>query len=190
MDHSTVETTAAVEQPQTHEQPQAAHGNGNLLAPDVVMVILTWTTFAILFVILKKFAWKPILDALQKREDYIRQTLDEADKVKANLANAEAEKAKILDDAKTQASQIIQDSRQTAAAVASEIEAQAKKHANDIVSSAKSQIEGERQRVTSILKKEAVDTAIKLAEKVLEHNLDADKNRALIEQAVSKDMNS
>jgi F-type H+-transporting ATPase subunit b len=186
MDHSTVETTAA----QSTEHAAPAGGNGNLLAPDVVMVILTWTTFAILFVILKKFAWKPILDALQKREDYIRQTLNEADKVKAQLANAEAEKAKILDEARTQASQIIQDSRQSAATVAAEIEANAKRHANDIVTSAKAQIEGERQRVSSLLKKEAVDTAIKLAEKVLEENLDAAKNRALIEKAVTKDMNS
>ncbi len=170
--------------------PAESGHNGNLLAPDVVMVILTWVTFGILFAILKKYAWKPILEGLQKREDYIRKTLDEADLVKSQLAGAEATKAKILDEAKGEASRIIQESRQTAAAVASDIEAQAKRHANDIVSSAKSQIEGERQRVSAVLKREAVDTAIKLAEKVLEENLDNAKNRALIEKAVTKDMNS
>ena len=178
MEHSTVESTQ-----------QAAPSGGNLLAPDVVMVILTWVTFFILFAILKKFAWKPILDALQKREDYIRQSLEQADKIKDQLANAEAAKAKVLEEAKITASQIIHESRQAAAAVAVEIEAQAKRHAVDIVTSAKAQIEGERQRVSMQLKQESVNTAIKLAEKILEENLDHSKNRALIEKAIDKDMN-
>ena len=161
----------------------------DILTPDVIMVILTWVTFFALLFILKKFAWKPILDGLDAREKYIRKSLDDADAAKAQLAEVEVTKAKILEEAKTQASQIIQDSRQTAVAVASDIEAQAKRHANDIVSSAKSQIEGERQRVSEQLKKDAVDTAIKLAGKVLEENLDAAKNLALIAKAVDKDMN-
>jgi F-type H+-transporting ATPase subunit b len=180
----TVEQTGAV----GHEA--GAKKEVNLLAPDLTMLILTWVTFFALLVILKKFAWTPIINALDKREEYIRKSLEDADKVKDQLAKAEEIKAQILDEAKTQASQIIQDSRQTAAAVAAEIESQAKRHAGDIVSSAKSQIEGERQRVTAQLKREAVDTAIKLAEKVLEHNLDQDKNRQLIEKAIAKDMNT
>ncbi len=162
----------------------------NLLAPDLTMLILTWVTFFALLAVLQKFAWKPIITALQKREDYIRNSLDEADKIKAQLAQVEEIKAKILDEAKTQASQIIQDSRQTAITVATEVEANAKRHANDIVSGAKAQIEGERQRVSAQLKRDAVDTAIKLAEKVLEENLDVEKNRRLIEKAVDKDINT
>ena len=184
------------EQPVVEQTATVEHGGAepkkdvNLLAPDLTMLILTWVTFFALLVILKKFAWKPIVDGLQKREDYIRKSLEEADNIKAQLAQSEEIKAKILDEAKTQASQIIQDSRQTAAAVATEIEGNAKRHANDIVASAKAQIEGERQRVTGQLKRDAVDTAIKLAEKVLEENLAAEKNRRLIEKAVDKDMNS
>ena len=162
----------------------------NLLAPDLTMLILTWVTFFALLAILQKFAWKPIVAGLQKREDYIRQSLEEADKIKAQMAQAEEIKAKILDEAKTQASQIIQDSRQAAAGVATEIEGNAKRHANEIVASAKAQIEGERQRVVIQLKRDAVDTAIKLAEKVLEENINVEKNRHLIDKAVDKDMNS
>ena len=184
------------QEPEVHQETIAVeHGTEakkdvNLLAPDLTMLILTWVTFFALLVILKKFAWKPIVDGLQKREDYIRKSLEEADTIKTQLAQAEEIKAKILEDAKTQASQIIQDSRQAAAVVATEVESNAKRHANDIVSSAKAQIEGERQRVSAQLKRDAVDTAIKLAEKVLEENLDAEKNRRLIEKAVDKDMNS
>ena len=181
MDETSAHTTAVVE---------GAEHKPDLLNPDLTMLILTWVTFFALLAILKKFAWKPILEGLQKREDYIRTSLEEADKVRAQLANAEEVKAKILDDARTEASKIIQDARQTAGSVAADIEGNAKRHANDIVASAKSQIEGERQRVTAVLKRDAVDTAIKLAEKVLETNLDDAKNRALIEKAVAKDMNS
>ena len=183
------------EQPAVEQTATVEHGAAepkkdvNLLAPDLTMLILTWVTFFALLVILKKFAWKPIVDGLQKREDYIRKSLEEADNIKTQLAQAEEIKAKILDEAKTLAGQIIQDSRQAAGVVAAEVESNAKRHANDIVASAKAQIEGERQRVTGQLKRDAVDTAIKLAEKVLEENLDAEKNRRLIEKAVDKDMN-
>ena len=183
MDNSTHSTTAVAGGASVEHKP-------DLLNPDLTMLILTWMTFIALVVILKKFAWKPIIAALEAREDYIRKSLEGADKVRSQLAQAEENRNKILDEAKTQASQIIQDSRQAAVAVASDIEAQAKRHSNDIVSSAKSQIEGERQRVSEQLKKDAVDTAIKLAGKLLEENLDSEKNRKLIAKAVDKDMNS
>src|SRR5262245_23262614 len=121
MDNSTHESVAV--------DGAAVEHKPDLLSPDLTMLILTWVTFAALVVILKKFAWKPIIDSLQKREDYIRESLEQADKVRAQLADAEGVKSKILDDARTEASKIIQDSRQTAGAVAAEIEANAKRHA-------------------------------------------------------------
>ena len=162
----------------------------DILTPDVTMVILTWLTFFALLFILKKFAWKPILDGLQQREDYIRQSLEDADKAKAQLQTVEQNKKQILEEAKTQAAQIIQQARQSAADMAVEIEKNAKQHARDIVESAHAQTAGERQRVEQELKRETIDTAIHLAEKVLKENLDMDKNRHLVQEAIAKDMNA
>lgn len=158
----------------------------NILTPDVTMVILTWVTFFALLFILKKFAWKPILDALQRREDHIRQSLADADKIKAELAQIEAAKAQVLDDAKTQAGQIIDDARKAARALAHDIEAKAKQNAQDTVNNAGVQIEGERQHAREALKKESVNLAIALAGKILKENSDTEKNRKLVNEALQQ----
>ncbi len=168
-----------------HGSPEA---KPDIFAPDITMLILTWVTFFSLLAILKKFAWKPILENLDKRENYIRQSLEDADKAKALLVDVEAQKTSILDEAKVQGSQIIQEARKVAEDVAHGIETKAKEHAKSLVDSAHAQIVGEREQVVEQLKREVIDTAIQMAEKVLEENLDKDKNRHLIQQAVAKRM--
>ena len=162
----------------------ASAGSPNLLMPETLMVILTWVTFFILLYILKKFAWEPILVSLQKREDYIRKSLDDADKIKAQLAQVEAAKKVILDEAKERAHVIVEQSRKMGNELAGQIEGRAKKSAEEIISSAHQEIEGERERVRDALKKESAQTAVSLAEKILKENLDTEKNRKLIDQAM------
>lgn len=162
----------------------ASAGSPNLLMPETLMVILTWVTFFILLFILQKFAWKPILEGLKKREDYIRKSLSDADLIKEQLAQMEAAKVKIFDEAKTQANMIIEQSRKTGNELANQIEQKAKKNAEEIIVNAHQEIQGERERVRQALKKESVQTAVILAEKILKENLDSEKNRNLINQAI------
>ncbi len=160
-----------------------AHNPG-ILTPDTTLVILTWVSFFSLMIILHKFAWKPILAGLKEREDYIRKSLDDADKVRSEIAALEASKLKIIDEAKEKANVIIEQARKTGADVASQIEQRAKKNAEDIIQSAHQEIAGERERVRNTLKKESAQTAVSLAEKILKENLDNEKNRQLINQAI------
>ena len=155
-----------------------------ILSPDVTLVILTWVSFFSRLVILHRLAWKPILAGLKEREDYIRKSLDDADKIKAQLAEVEAAKGKILDEAKEKASAIIEQSRKMGSELAGQIEQRAKKNAEEIISSAHQEIEGERERVRNALKKESAQTAVSLAEKILKENLNTEKNRNLINQAI------
>ncbi len=158
-----------------------------ILSPDTTLVILTWISFFALLAILHRFAWKPILAGLKQREDYIRKSLDDADKIKSQLAEVEAAKGRILDEAKDRANAIIEQSRKMGSELAGQIEKRAKKNAEGIISSAHQEIEGERERVRNALKKESAQTAVSLAEKILKENLDTKKNRDLINQAI-KDM--
>ena len=158
-----------------------------ILSPDVTLVILTWISFFGLLIVLHKFAWKPILAGLKQREDYIRKSLDDADKIKSQLAQVEAAKKVILDEAKERAHVIVEQSRKMGNELAGQIEGRAKKSAEEIISSAHQEIEGERERVRDALKKESAQTAVSLAEKILKENLDTEKNRKLINQAI-KDM--
>jgi F-type H+-transporting ATPase subunit b len=162
----------------------ASAGSPNILMPETLMVVLTWATFFILLIILKKFAWKPILEGLQKREEYIRKSLSDADKIKEQLAQVEAAKIKILDEAKTQANTIIEQSRKTGNELAGQIEQKAKVNAKEIIANAHQEIQSEREAVRQALKKESVQTAVTLAEKILKENLDTEKNRNLINQAI------
>ena len=155
-----------------------------ILSPDTTLVILTWVSFIALLVILHKFAWKPILAGLKEREDYIRKSLDDADKIKAQIAEAELAKTRILDEAKEKASVIIEQSRKMGTELAGQIEQRAKKNAEEIISSAHQEIQGERERVRNALKKESAQTAVSLAEKILKENLDNEKNRRLINEAM------
>jgi len=162
--------------------PETLHPG--ILTPDVTLVILTWISFFALLAILHKFAWKPILAGLKLREDYIRKSLNDADKVNQQLAEFEAAKGKILDEAKARANVIIEQSRKTGNELANQIEQRAKKNAEEIIISARQEIEGERERVRNALRKESVQTAVSLAEKILKENLDTEKNRNLINQAI------
>ena len=158
-----------------------------ILSPDITLVILTWISFFCLLMVLHKFAWKPILAGLKQREDYIRKSLADADKIKSQLAQVDAAKGAILDEAKERANAIIEQSRKMGKELAGQIEGQARKSAEEIISSAHQEIEGERERVRNALKKESAQTAVSLAEKILKENLDTEKNKKLINQAI-KDM--
>jgi len=161
--------------------PEAQQG---ILSPDVTLIILTWISFFSLLIILHKFAWKPILAGLKQREDYIRKSLEDADKIKAELAKVEVTKGKILDEAKDKANDIIEQSRKIGNDLAFRIEKQAKKNVEEMINTAREEIAGERERVQKALRKESAQTAVSLAEKILKENLDTEKNRNLINQAI------
>ena len=154
------------------------------MSPDTTLVILTWISFFGLLVVLHKFAWKPILAGLKQREDYIRKSLEDADKVNKQLAEFEAAKGKILNEAKERANIIIEESRKAGTQLAVQIEGRAKKSAEEIINSAHQEIEGEYERARNAFKKESAQTAI--SEKILKENLDTEKNRNLINQAIKE----
>jgi F-type H+-transporting ATPase subunit b len=172
--------------PAAETTANAASSGSNILAPDVLMVVLTWVTFFILFAILKKYAWLPILAALKKREDYIRGSLAEADKVKADVAQAQESKNKIIAEARMTAQTIIDEARKKAVDVAHGIEDRAKKQAQDAVETAHQEIAGERERARAALRKESADIAVNLASKLLKENLDKAKSDRLIEQYIKE----
>ncbi len=158
----------------------------SLMSPDTTMLVLTWVTFFLLLAILQKFAWKPIVTALENRENYIRQSLDDADKIKSSFTDIQASKEKILSEAHRSAQDVIDQSRKRAQDVAKAIEERAKEHAQEILQSAHQQIEGERERVKNALRRESADLAIGLAGKIMKENVDNEKNRKLIEQAIKE----
>ena len=170
----------------TAMEHSASSSGANILTPETLMVILTWITFFILLGILQKYAFRPIMESLQKREREIREALENADKAKAQLAQIEDEKQRILNEAKNQAAQIIDQSRKTARDLAGDIEAKSREHAQQIIQSAHEEIVSEKQRILKSLRQESAEVAISLASKIIQENMDQEKNRRLVQEAIEQ----
>jgi F-type H+-transporting ATPase subunit b len=164
----------------------SAHKDAGLMNPDVTMLILTWITFFLLLAVLQKFAWKPIVKALEDREDYLRKSLEDADKIKVELADVQGSKEKILADAQRAGQEIIDQSRKRAQDLAASIEERAKTEAQNLVNAAHQEIEGEKERVKAALRRDSADIAVLLAGKIMKENLDNDKNRKLVDQYIKE----
>ncbi len=158
----------------------------NILNPDLTMLVLTWVTFFVLLVVLKKFAWKPIVDGLQKREDHIRRSLQDADAAMKHLQEIQQEKARILQEARQKAQGIVEDSRKSAAQIAKHIDQKAKAEAQQTMDNARQQIEAQREGVRRALKQESAAIAVALASRIIKENLDNDKSRRLVRDALKE----
>ena len=158
----------------------------SLMNPDVTMLVLTWVTFFLLLAVLQKFAWKPIIAALEKREADIRKSLENADKIKTELADVQSSKEKILSDAHKTAQGILEESRKRAQDIAREVEEKAKNQAQELVFAAHQEIEGEKEKVKIVLRRQSAEIAISLAGKIMKENLDNEKNRKLVDQYIKE----
>jgi F-type H+-transporting ATPase subunit b len=141
--------------------------------------------FALLVVILGKFAWAPILKNVEAREKGIQSAIDEA-------AQRNAEAAKLLDehraqlaDARRQANELIAEGRAAGEGVRKTIEEKARAEAQQIVERARQEIERERDAAIAALRKESVDLALAAAAKLMHQNLDQGKDRQLVERYLS-----
>lgn len=151
---------------------------------DINTGLSVWTliVFGGLVFLLGKFAWKPILAAVEAREKGIQGMLDEA-----AARNAEAEKLldehrRQLADARRQASEIVAEGRAAGEKVRKDIEEKARSEAQGIVERARQDIERERDAALDTLRRESVELALAAASRLIHENLDQAKDRQLVER--------
>ena len=140
--------------------------------------------FLAAFAILKKFAWGPILAGLDKRETDIRQSLENAERIRAELAGLESKCQQRLADADHKAKEILEQARKGAREAAHVIESKAKSEAQILVENARREIAFSTQQAQAALRKEAADTAAALAAKILGENLDPVKSSAITDRLI------
>ncbi len=148
--------------------------------------LLAWTvlTFVLLLVVLKKVAWGPILDALEARENEIKDALNAAEKAREEAERVSSDYEDAIRKAQAEAQQIISDAKTAGEKVKLDLEAIASVKADEIIEKAKAQIDAERVKVISEIKTVAVEISLSAAAKVIERNLDSDDNRKLINEAL------
>lgn len=148
--------------------------------------LLAWTvlTFVLLLVVLKKVAWGPILDALDARENEIKDALNAAEKAREEAERVSSDYEDSIRKAQAEAQQIISDAKTAGEKVKLDLETIANEKADEIIEKAKAQIDTERVRVISEIKTMAIEISLSAAAKVIEKNLDSDDNRKLVNEAL------
>ena len=151
-----------------------------LVQPDPGLYIWAIVVFLTLVWLLAKFAWRPLLEALERRQESIRQSLADADRAQKELARLQTESARIIADARVEADAIISRTRADASRVGEEMKQKARIDAENIVRNAERQIELETSRALERIRQEAVDLSVAIASKLLRRNVTRADNEQLI----------
>jgi F-type H+-transporting ATPase subunit b len=158
----------------------ADEGTTPLFSVNLGTTIWTTIVFFVLLGILWKFAWGPILGAVEARESGIQSALDKAAENQAAAAALLEEHKLQMADARREAQQIIADAKEAAQLVRHDIEEKARVEGQAMVDRAKAEIEREKDAALDTLRREAVEIALAAASKLLRENLDSDKDRDLV----------
>lgn len=158
--------------------------NNPLVQPDPGLFIWTIVTFLVLLALLAKFAWRPLLTALDERSKTIRKALDDAQQAKSELERIGQQSSEILRKARSESEAIISQSRSDAARLREEMRLKARTEAEGIVRAAERQIQLETSRALQQIRHEAGDLSVLIASKIIQRNLTREDNERLIEEAL------
>ncbi len=152
-----------------------------MLDPNPGLIIWTFVTFILLVLVLRKIAWKPIIEALQKREDLVRNSIDRADQAKQEAERLLEENRKQLARAEEESHRILSEGRALGEKLKNEIVEKAHQQTRTMVDQAKLEIERDKDAALSQLRNEVASLAIKAAEKILDETLDEQKHKKIVD---------
>jgi len=143
----------------------------DLLVPSFGLLIWTIIAFLIVFFILKKYAWKPILKSLQERETGISDSLATAERVRAEMAQLKNENELLLAQAREERAQMLKEARDTKDKIVNEAKEKAKTEANKIILDAQFAIETQKMAALTEVKNQVGNLVIEVSEKILRREL-------------------
>jgi F-type H+-transporting ATPase subunit b len=146
----------------------------DLLLPDIGLLFWNLLVFLIVFFILKKFAWKPILKSLHERESNIASSLETAERVKAEMAQMKSQAEEEMARAREERAQMVKEARETRDKMIAEAKEQAKAEGARLMAEARQAIEAQKMAAVTDLKNQVGTLVIEVSEKVLRREL-ADK---------------
>ena len=139
--------------------------------------MLKHALFTLLIILLKKFAWKPILTAVDDRNEQINSALKAAEKARLEIENLNNDNERILLEAKSERDQLLKEARDIKDNIINEAKEKASNEAENILNAAKSQIDNEKMKAITELKNSVAVLSIDIAEKVLKNELKEKSNQ-------------
>ena len=149
-------------------------------------VLATVIIFAILMLLLKKFAWGPLMGVMQQREELVASEIDAAENARKETAKLLEEQKSLLKEARTEAQTIIDSAKKQGEVQRDEIITAARNEANRLKESAVREIETEKAKAIAAVREEVVSLSVLAASKVLEKEISEADNSALIKETIAK----
>lgn len=183
--HAEAETAYIAHTTAHAEQGPDEHASGPI---DVSVEMFFWTlgTFLLMAWLLTKLAWRPILGALDKREEELRQAVDNAEQVRVELDTIEEKRHHIILDADTKAKEIVDRARVAGREAGRVLTEKAKQEATIIQENTQREINTAREKAAADLRQESVDRALELTEKFLEQKMTPAQQRKLTERLIDQ----
>ena len=150
--------------------------------------LVYWTVinFVVLLVVLKLFAWRPILDALSSREKGIRESLEQAEAARDESARTKKECLGILAQSRREAAALLDEARQRAEKEQATIMQQARDDAATLLDRARQDIQRERDQALDSLRVEVATLSVLVAGKMIDRTLDLEGHQQIINEALDQ----
>ncbi|QYN50516.1 F0F1 ATP synthase subunit B [Apibacter sp. ESL0404] len=159
----------------------------DLLTPSIGLIFWMTISFIVLLIILGKYAWKPILKALENRENSIQKSLDEAKNAREAMAKLISQNEQILKEARMEREAILKEAREIKDKIINDAKDAATAESNKIIQSAKETINAERISAINQIKSEVADLSVDIAKKVLQKELSSpEEQKKLIDSLVNQ----
>lgn len=147
----------------------------DLVTPAIGLIFWTVLIFTILLILLRAFAWKPILNAVKERNDSISEALSSAENAKKEMQSLQADNEKILKEARIERDKIVKEARDLKDQMVADAKKQANEEADKIIENAKNTIESEKRAAINEMKNQMAAISVEIAEKIIQKEL-ADKS--------------
>ncbi len=158
------------------------------VTPDYGTIFWMVIIFGITLFILKKFAWKPILNALKDREASIADALSSADKARSEVADLKSDHEKIIAEARLEKDAILKEAKEIKEKIVSEAKTQAQAEGQKMLDAARQQLTAEKDAAINEMKKQVVELSVMVAEKVIHKELEAKSEQESLVNDLLKDL--
>ena len=158
-----------------------------LVTPDIGLIFWMLVSFLIVFALLRKFAWKPIMGMLQEREEGIDKALKAAEKAREEVQNLQADQNQIISKARAEHEKIFRDAQDMKDKIIAEARKQANREKDKIMNDARLSIEAEKNQAIREIRNTAAELSVQIAEKLLRRELsNENKQQELVEQLINE----
>ncbi len=158
-----------------------------MLTPELGLIVWTTIAFGVLFFVLTKYAWKPILNSVNERENSIKEALDEAEKARLEMENLQADNQRILKEARAERESMLKEAREMKNKMITDAKDEAQKEASKMIEQAQAAIESEKKAAMAELKSHVAGLAVDIAEKVVREELTNKKKQMQLVESMLGD---